>query len=70
MFILFHSVSFDLEKLSIIYLENENQSNDVYVLHQYIRAEEIPKFFENAPSKPSNGQPGLGQCKENGFESQ
>ena len=34
------------------------------------RAGEIPKFFENPPSKLSNGQPGLGQCKENWFESQ
>ena len=31
----------------------------------YIRAGEIPKFFENPPSKPSNGQSGLGQCREN-----
>ena len=29
------------------------------------RAGEIPKFFEYSPSKPINGRPGLGQCKEN-----
>ena len=39
--------------------------------YMFTRAGEIPKFFENPPpSKPSNGQPGLSQCKENWFESQ
>ena len=36
----------------------------------YIRTGEISNFFETPPSKPSNGWPGLGQCKENWFESQ
>ena len=35
-----------------------------------IRIGEISNFFENSPSKPLDGQPGLGQCKENIFESQ
>ena len=30
----------------------------------YIRAGEIPKFFEKPPSKPLNGRPGLAQFKE------
>ena len=34
------------------------------------RAGEIPNFFENSLLKPLNGQPILGQCKENWFESQ
>ena len=33
------------------------------------RAGEIPRFFENSLLKPLNGQPVLGQCKENWFES-
>ena len=31
----------------------------------WIRAGDIPNFFEYSPSKPINGRPGLGQCKEN-----
>ena len=31
------------------------------------RAGEIPKYFEYSPSKPFNGWPSLGQCKENWF---
>ena len=40
------------------------------ILGMHNRAGEIPKFFENSLLKPLNGQPILGQCKENWFESQ
>ena len=53
--------------------------NDIDISHKWwvnsvdnllVRAGEIPNFFQNSPSKPLNGRPGLGQCKENWFESQ